>query len=107
MADLSAFLRARLDEQITEAARWRDLADRVGAAHGSPDPPEDDMLIGDHAYFALHKAADVLLADIAVKRRILDEREDWACVHNSGMWMLKILALPFAGHPDYDPTWRV
>ena len=77
MTDLPTFLRARLDEQTAEAARWRDLADRVGAAHGSPDPPEDDMLIGDHAYFALHKAADMLLADVATKHRVLDEPERW------------------------------
>ena len=113
---LPAFLHARLDEQVAEAARWRDLADRVGAAHGSPDPPEDDMLIGDYAYFALHKAADMLSAEVDAKRSLVGlhdvlrgepgqpicqaDRSPHPCL------TLKLLAAPYAMHRDHDREWH-
>jgi len=38
------------------------------------------------------------LKDIAAKRRILDEHPGYAT--------LKLLALPYASHPDYREEWR-
>lgn len=82
----------------------------------------DDMMVTGQvenlvaAHVASHDPAYVL-ADIAAKRQILvlhhedqgfcieDEyfptRDPWPCV------TVRLLAAPFADHPDFDPAWRV
>lgn len=40
--------------------RLRDIADRVAETYGSPEPPEDDLSLGDRAYFVMHEAADAI-----------------------------------------------
>jgi len=42
------------------------------------------------------------LRDIAAKRRILDEH----AIAHPGSATLKLLALPYASHPDYREEWR-
>lgn len=60
-------------------------------------------------HIALHDPAYVL-ADITAKRRILAEFTQ--VVENGGdgdyrlEQVFKMLALPFAAHPDYDESWR-
>lgn len=96
MVDLAEFLTARLDG---EAARIRALA-------AAPDVDEELL---DSAY---------RLADIDAKRRIIDlhsgrqltvEPFGWHCLNGCGSWpctTLRLLALPYDDHPDYDESWR-
>lgn len=90
--DLVGFLRARLDE---DAERWRHFA-----AVGGQGP------------------WDFLLADIDVKRRIINAAvvawnnscdpsdETWVLLAPSLKAVVKLLALPYAGHVDYREEWR-
>jgi hypothetical protein len=71
------------------------------------------------AHIARHDPARVL-REVEAKRRILDRYDDalarqgdWQesqlaadiCVQEYQDWVLPTLALPYADHPDYDPTW--
>ena len=124
--DLVEFLRARLDEDEVEVARWRKVADYVGTAYGTPDPPEDDLNPADRAYFALHKAAARVLAEVAAKRdmvAILDRlvRMRGLLLANGALatvdcpvnprcacdWCIlgRAAVLPYADHPDYNAAW--
>jgi hypothetical protein len=129
MTDLAEFLLARIAEDEGYAARWRSVADSVGDVYGNPYPPREDLNAADRAYFALHKAADWVLAECEAKRQIVDIYEGAARAENmiSGLpaseerapglavassakvtayGALQCLALPYADHPDYRPEWR-
>jgi hypothetical protein len=111
--DLVTFLRARLDEREAAAK-----AVEVPEDWTSPRWFEDV----DAEFIALNDPQFVL-ADVAAKRRIVDEFGD------AGEWlpanrdddepeyaygrartlhdMIKLLAAPFAQHPDFDPAWAL
>jgi hypothetical protein len=60
-------------------------------------------------HIALHDPASVL-ADIAAKRAIVDECERAQRYEDHG-WaladaVLRLLALPYQSHPDYQQAWR-
>jgi hypothetical protein len=101
VADLAEFLRARLDEDKRAALEWGYI----------PEP-----------------ISSVWLADIDIKRRIIDLWEDPAEVENlsEGVYdgrdpdqretqiavaeaidgIVRLLALPYISHPDYFEGWR-
>lgn len=89
--DLTAFLRDRLDEAQADAQRF--------ITDDDPNWSRPDWLTGNH-----------LLADIESKRRIIGNCEE---VINGTGWpglayiVLRLLALPHADHPCYDPRWRM
>lgn len=114
MRDLVAFLRARLDDDeqaAREAAVWWGDADEPGEApHWRPVPcghiwNDQDGGIADEvadrhaAHIARHDPARVL-AEVEAKRRMVDEHGNGTCR------TLRLLALPYADHPDYRPEWR-
>lgn len=133
--DLVDWLRARLDddEQVARAATpgpWRvnaitrivtdaEVANPEVVA-GSRWGCEGDVFRtdADAVHIARHDPARVL-AEVAAKRRILNEllpqlRANDECV--TSQWdadsdtagdLLRLLALPYADHPDYDPDWAV
>lgn len=70
---------------------------------GGPLP--DDGERADAEHIALNDPAAVL-ADIEAKRAILADR--WGGPDHEDMWEhhVRLLAVPFASHPDYDPSWR-
>ena len=114
---LPEFLLARIDERRTEAERLRELGDRIGQKYGHSEPPEDDLNLGDLAYFAMHKEADRVLAECEAKRRIVEHIS--RVVEYAGdppgvdindlpalTHVLQLLALPYANHPDYWQEWK-
>jgi hypothetical protein len=91
MSDLVEFLRARLDE------------DSVAALILPSHPTFADRLI----------SRPFLLAEVEAKRRIIerwehatrdpdDFEEQWGLE-----WAMRALAQPYAGHPDFDPEWKL
>jgi hypothetical protein len=129
MDDLVAFLRARLDEdeQVARATPypwpWAEDEDEVGHVWA-----EGLNLVVKDAYpeNARHIARwdpARVLAEVEAKRRILDEvvpEVDGMDERINGEWgigsiaeddyasvpLLKLLALPYAAHPDYREEWR-
>lgn len=135
MNDLVTFLRARLDEREARAlavednsAPWdgqwkvdgnhalRTYNDHVLAYLPDARPFKPGVL----AHIADNDPAFVL-ADVTAKRQIialvLDEDNgviaadrsiecEWGCTSDLHEQLLHLLALPFAGHPDYDESWR-
>lgn len=87
------FLRARFDEDREEAES--DLVDGVyftGQANGND------------------WTADRRLVETEAKRRLFDWCDSDPLMHD-GSWayidrVLRFLALPYAGHEDYDESWR-
>jgi hypothetical protein len=145
MDDLIAFLRARLDEDARAAreaideivkanpgtehpGEWRsghiylsDDGTPTGYEVWADDDPDTTVISVDRplgAHIARHDPARVL-ADVAVKRRIVDRcqnshetmpswgSEDYPGGERSGLYQaVQLLALPYAGHPDYREEWR-
>lgn len=102
--DLVEFLRARLDEDEAAAARTTDeiYLGQVGffTYYDTNDDPVD------HA--ERHTPARVL-REVDAKRELLDEyiREIGDDAANETAQQLgKLLALPYADHPDYREQWR-
>lgn len=49
-----------------------------------------------------------MLAEVEAKRRVVD-RYAWLREHGDtgdAAWVLPLLGLPYADHPDYRPAWR-
>lgn len=101
--DLAAFLRARWDDEEADA-RWS--LENAPAAHQT-DPN------------SMNFSPERVLAEIAAKRRILDEytrltrdfthADETVTEHTRRSTLedvLELLALPYANHPDSRPEWR-
>lgn len=73
---------------------------------------EDEVLIAGGGMLR-ERAAERLLKESEVKRRLVAhvQRVDWSyepAGEQDYMWkILELLALPWAGHPDYNPRWIV
>jgi len=136
-ADLVAFLRARLDEREQAAhvaifctengpditAWFVGNQEVVGPAGESiaravmQHPGILDLIATNDPAF--------VLADVAAKRAILDQAEDWiryepparerhlhdvaaeAELGDAGRQMIRLLVQPYAGHPEFHPAWAV
>lgn len=130
MSDLVAFLRARLDEDEAEA---RAAEGRWIAADGTRIEAEGDGTLARMAVpsgmYAQRRAAAAhivrwdparVLAEVAAKRAILDEHaadpdalglcQMCGCGDHYRVKVpcptLRIIAQPYAGHPEFDPAWR-
>jgi hypothetical protein len=124
--DLVKFLRARLDDDERDAqAVGYSTAEAVDGLwdskfvqlRGSVTTYNTTELPADLAvHMARHDPARVL-AEVDAKRRLLDKTHpelQWADSAAEGEWgnyqeaaldFLKIMALPYADHPDYRPEW--
>ncbi|MFD3802629.1 DUF6221 family protein [Streptomyces sp. NPDC058619] len=122
MDDLVQFLRDRYDEDVVEAGK---LADGDDWEMEPWQVRRDETGTYDsYAYLRIAKAR--VLAEVVAKRQLLDEHGDTndgscgTCV--DGQWgypvlgsstpqphpcrTLRLLALPYANHPDYREDWR-
>ena len=119
MSDLVEFLLARIaeDEEAARAAvdqgtpRW---AVGGGGEYVHPDPPPGNSYVAtgpwggglgpaaDH--IARHDPARVL-AECEAKRRIVEWMSAWQ--QDVAVEGLRLVALPYADHPDYRDEWRV
>lgn len=119
MDDLVTFLRARLDEDQRVAATAGG-GDDCGAWTAAGETVDFDQyeIGGFHpstaAHVARHDPARVL-REVEAKRRLLEQftlRGDsvrrTVQPSTGGVWddLLRMLALPYAGHPDYREEWR-
>ncbi len=109
--DLVAFLRARLDEdeQIARAADGNRAFDGTGTI--------PDLISTVAIHVARHDPARVL-AEVDAKRRLIDSylpeasktdeqvNEEWGYGSALADDLLRLLALPYADHPDYRDDWR-
>ena len=119
---LDEFLLARIAED-EEAARWRGRLGRT-----SVEAPFEIVVFTDSGSWRFD--GNRLLAECAAKRAIVEAwRQSWAVVgsdHNPGVaicdvayseWdegerdalerAMRLLAQPYADHPDYDQSWSV
>ncbi|MEU4590013.1 DUF6221 family protein [Micromonospora aurantiaca (nom. illeg.)] len=101
--DLVAWLRAQLDADEAEANDWPDV---LG------DPPAVGGFWRDTHGHPIYEPRTRRLADVAAKRRIIDDCEryivaDDTAVTDGMVWRtLTALALPYAGRPGYRDEWR-
>lgn len=118
MDELIAFLRARLDED--EEAALGAKGSTSGRWTQNDGPPEDIVLydksgkltVGQALHIARHDPARVL-AEIEAKRdllRLIEGSHDYEPIFLSGVsarmvQTLRLFALAYAGHPDYQPDW--
>lgn len=132
MSDLVDFLKARLDEDeqtaqnaASEQTNWTcELDDGTDPFTAGTGYVDGIGLHGMHSdgyveasaavHIARHDPARVL-AEVDAKRRVLDEHErvkDAEFPNFDGGYaaalgdVLRLLALPYASHPDYRPEWR-
>jgi len=121
MTDLVAFLRARLDED--------DRAGRISPRDDAGDPDVVAAWSGKSAsnlyvqFYAHNNPARVLL-EVEAKRRIVDEQVkvwpyepkdylsnpenvDAEITADHAEVVLRLLALPYSDHPNYDERWRL
>lgn len=121
--DLVEFLTARLDEDERTAAAargrlWRH--DGAGGPHSigpayatvtfEPSAFSHEQgqhvcgsaLVSDAAHIARHDPARVL-AEVAAKRRIVEDARQVPTI--SMRHVLRLLALPYAEHPEYSADW--
>ncbi len=111
MSDLVDFLRARLDEDERTA---RCNSDGKGLADGFPDYRtyvDEDTEAAD--LFIRHFNPARELREVEAKRRIIDEVwREIAGIDPGIYWgeapdlLLRLIALPYADHPDYREEWK-
>jgi hypothetical protein len=114
--DLTAFLRARLDEREAKAngalsGPWvveeHTYETVVTVDGGQVVATVDGLRDGWHI---ADNDPEFVLADVAAKRKILTFfDEDPPCLDGGYVYkdrVRELLALPYAGHPDYDEAWR-
>jgi hypothetical protein len=127
MSDLTAFLLARIgedEESAREAATWEDgMYFEPWQAH----IPQAGYFNSEMPYGAVEFSAARVLAECEAKRRIVEEhRESYAgskrcevCAKDAHLeygdvvvdWVrfpcptMRLLALPYADHPDYRQEW--
>lgn len=109
---LDEFLRARLDERAAVAEHWPDALD--------PLPPGRLFWIDTHGH-PIYEPRAFVLADVEAKRRIVELHAPAdddpggpvycpECSRYDGTGKLcptlRLLALPYADHPDYRDDWR-
>jgi hypothetical protein len=104
----------RRDEDSIVRKHWAILPERVKGVVLAEVPL--DILPRVVTHLARHDPARVL-AEVEAKRRILDLAGEWQAAAGPGADFarqaavvldrtLRLLALPYADHPDYDPEWR-
>lgn len=115
MNELVAFLRARLEDDEERAFAARAQWDDEDARQEWNDLPE--------ASFAHARNLDParVLREVEAKRRILDRYEDAVVrredpdhsqlaaqvqIQEYADWVIPLLAVPYADHPDYRQEWR-
>lgn len=127
-ADLPGFLLARYDElerkasHIVETIRWRPAFDRVREWQVCrPDELPTNKMVETRTNTTVPDP--YVLADIAAKRRIVELHDrshecstydhtgevdigTW-CLHAEDCSTLRLLALPFSDHPEFQESWRV
>jgi len=103
--DLVEFLRARLAE---------DQQSLEHNTHLEAEWAYEDIESGGFNPTFSGPTATRLLAEVESKRRIIARVLEGCECHWSGMYgqdwdedILRLLAMPYADHPDYDPDWRV
>ena len=121
-ADLVGFLRAQLDEdeRVAREAGSRSLTWPVGGTWYL-EGVEHNVVGDEEAFCHPHNVEHIarqdparVLADVDAKRRILDEHEpgsDPCDAHDASLRTIecdtiRLLALPYADHPDYREEWR-
>lgn len=97
MTDIIDFLRARLDER-------NEVADQIHLALCSYILATEDMPVPEWCDCG---QPTFVRADVQAKRRLLDlwqmhDDNGECCDQNQAK---ALLAVPYADHPDYDPTW--
>lgn len=119
MSDIVAFVRARLDEEeaaakgppgwkpehwtaVNYAARPSGRNYRVDA---EPRCVADQVAREDAEFIAAHDPARVL-REVAAKRKILAECDEWMMQHapSGAHRILRAVAAVYSDHPDYDPN---
>lgn len=132
MSDLMTFLRARLDEDERVAKdascqHWVTNSEHNVYEVESNNPVAIDPWSGDlgadGVHIARHDPARVL-AEVEAKRQIIAEferRESWlnmrtlvgeardlaVAMRDALSPVLRLLTLPYADHPEYQPEWTV
>ncbi|MDQ0758682.1 DUF6221 family protein [Streptomyces canus] len=116
MSGLVEFLRARLDEDEATALEAPKGPWHIGNAIDPTEPcdlrtfPDVRMvadglnwLVAEH--IARHNPARILV-EVEAKRRIVDDA--WGGPDHQDMWEhhIRLLALPYASHPDYREEWK-
>lgn len=117
MNDIAAFLRARLDEREQRAKDWTD-AEQPYEEHDAGECPTCDRRRRAIVNMLDHDEIDepeFVLADVAAKRQMLkvwpDNFAQWSASEANAARavkdrMLRLLALPYADHPDYREEWK-
>lgn len=128
MDDLVTFLRARLDEdeQAIEAPEtWTEFDETQGTRRVDVDHSFERVTACTRAWRGVHIARHDparVLREVDAKRRLLDEHQPgtqeyvdgdvcMACtLTGDGPYYpcatLRLLALPYSDHPDYQETWK-
>lgn len=115
MSDLAAFLSARLDEDeqavrsvLTDGTDWEVIVIcQMGVTAHLPAREHIERW-----------SPARMLAEVAAKRRMLDDlypevkgadeaiEGEWNSSPDNADALLEMLALPYAGHPDYRQEWK-
>lgn len=126
MSDLAEFLLARIaaDEEAAKRAAfgygagWTSASDDVDDWSAVHADGKRDMVGCEDRDVTRHIARhdpDRVLRRCEADRRIVEQlwlyvaHPDPTSSDPSGtqaLWIIKTLALPYADHPDYDPSWR-
>jgi hypothetical protein len=111
MSALAHFIHARIADDETAA---RDLLRQAQEAELSLRSPQwlGNLVPGGHSWASVQSMAARVLAECESKRQIL--QLCGADPHEPGALLLRVqtdavvrlLALPYAEHPDYDESWR-
>ena len=131
---LTEFLTARLDEDEAEAlyvtgdyahhaTEWKCWS--TGVLDTGAPWPDGSHALGDGplVYHIIRWDPARVLAEVAAKRAILERVDDQEQPLSDGHWestgydeywvadrepeLLRLLAQPYASHPDFDPAWKV
>lgn len=106
---LSAFLRARIREEESaalDARRWFDLVEGTpqdGMGERSHTQPAAESF----AAFVLAHEPDRVLKECTAKRKIINlvTGQSWSGSNVERGILLRLLALPYSGHPDFREKW--
>lgn len=101
---LVSFLLARISEE--EAA----ALDSRGCYHGDGEPPRPEAVHVSEAFaaFVLAHDPDRVLTECVTKRRIIKllNHPHWSGSTEERESLLRLLAMPYAGHPAFREEWR-